>query len=88
MQNMQWGWQHIIWQIVLGGHTCWAVVHGDHYVTFTYNPSHTQSLEQCLLRNDHRGPRLNKYDRRAMVHGDCYVTIIVYLHKIPSYPSN
>ena len=24
---------------------------------------------------------------RAVVHGDCYVTIIVYLHKTPVYPN-
>ena len=32
---------------------------------------------------------LTHYDHtwRAVVHGNCYVTIIVYLHKIPVHPS-
>ena len=46
--------------------TCWAVVHGGCYVTIIvylhHNPSLCQSLEQCLLCNDHCGPRFNKYD--------------------------
>ena len=29
----------------------------------TYNPRLSRSLGQWLLRNDHRGPRLNKYDQ-------------------------
>ena len=28
----------------------------------TWNPSLSQPLGQCLLHNDHHGPRLNKYD--------------------------
>ena len=37
------------------------LLHKNHYLS-TQNPSLSQPLEKCLLHNDHRGPRLNKYD--------------------------
>ena len=44
---------------------CWAVVHGDCYVTTIVYLHKLKSIPvpgKCLLRNDHRGPWLNKYD--------------------------
>ena len=48
------------------GHTWRAVVHGDCYYTITVYLHKTPVYPnpwKCLLRNDHRGPRLNEYDR-------------------------
>ena len=42
--------------------TCWAVVHGDCYVTIIVFLHTTPAHPNPLLCNDHRGPRLNKYD--------------------------
>ena len=40
------------------GHTWRATVHGECYVSIP-------APGKCLLRNDHRKPRLNKYDHKA-----------------------
>ena len=40
-------------------------------LTIYINPQSIQSLEQCLLRNDHRGPRLAKYDQPCFLLLEC-----------------
>ena len=47
------------------GRTWRAMVYGDYYVTITVIYIKSQSIpasRKCLLCNDHRGKRLNKYD--------------------------
>ena len=44
-----------------------SAIHGDYYVTITVNLHKTlvypNPIEQCLLRNEHHGQQLAKYNR-------------------------